>query len=212
MTKRSFPRLLWISPGAGLSDALVRRLRACVKGGLEAFQLREKASFARDLANFAPELRRAMPRDRGVLLINDRVDVCLAAEYDGVQLGQFSLRVEAARSLLGPEAWIGASVHDERELDVAQDGGADYVLASPIYPVRKRGMPPASPLGLVGLAELCARARVPVLALGGVRVESVTEVLDQGAHGVAVMSAIAESEDPRAMVEKYLGALAGHES
>ena len=206
--KAEFPRLLWISPGDGLSEALLRRLQVCVAAGLRAFQLREKASFARQLAVFAPRLRRILPPDKGVVLINDRLDVCLAADFDGVQLGHGSLAVRQARHMLGPQPWIGRSVHDERELVEAEEGGADFVLVSPVYAVRKRGMPNSAPLGLVGLRRLCQRSSLPVLALGGIQAERVDELLEQGVHGIAVLSAIAKSDDPRQVVETLLERLA----
>ena len=201
------PRLLWISPGIGLGDDLLRRLRAAVAGGLRAFQLREKSSFARSLALFAPKLRAILPRGDGLVLINDRVDVCLATDLDGVQIGHGSIPVASARALVGTERWVGASVHDDRELADAEEGGADFVIVSPVFPVRKRGMPPAPPLGLVGLETLTRRTRLPVFALGGIRPARVREVVDQGVHGIAVSSALAEAEDPKSMATELVEAL-----
>lgn len=202
------PRLLWISPGEGVGEKLLRTLRAAVRGGLRAFQLREKASFARTLHEIAPELRRILPREDGsLLLINDRVDVAMSADFDGVQLGHGSLPVRSARQVLGTPKRIGCSVHDLDELRGAEAGGADFVIASPIYPVRKRGLPPAPPLGLVGLRRICEASSLPVYALGGVTPTSVPELLQQGVHGVAVMSTIAKASDPAAIVESFVAAL-----
>ena len=193
------PRLFWISPGAGLGSALERRLAACVGGGLRAFQLREKASFARDIVAAIARLRRSLPAAPGQLLVvNDRVDVALVADCDGVHLGSGSIATADARRLLGTRAWIGRSVHDENELSEAVEGGADYVFVSPVYPVSKRGGPPAPPLGLRGLRTLVERSPLPVYALGGVKEARLDELFESGIHGVALLSALADASDPKA--------------
>lgn len=205
--RRLPPRLLWISPGTGLDHDLVRRLNLAAQAGLRGFQLREKASFARHLVDFAPSLRAALAAPESLLLVNDRVDVCCAAGYDGVQLSHASISIRSARAQLGADAWIGASVHDERQLASAEDEGADFVIVSPVFLVRKRGMAPAPPLGLLGLRTLSRRSALPVLALGGIHGGNVLEVLDQGVHGVAVQSAVGSAADPRAVVADLLAKL-----
>ena len=200
MTQRRFelPRLFWISPGAGLSSALERRLAACVGGGLRAFQLREKASFPRDIVAALARLRRSLPAASGQLLVvNDRVDVALVADCDGVHLTSASIATADARRLLGTRAWIGRSVHNEAELEEAVDGGADYVFVSPVYPVSKRGRPPAPPLGLRGLKAFVEQSPLPVYALGGIREARLDELFQTGIHGVAVLTALADAADPK---------------
>lgn len=206
--RRALPSLFWISPGDGLGEALWRQLRACVRGGLQGFQLREKASFARDLAAAGTDIRKILPAGDGLALVNDRVDVAQAAPFDGVHLGGGSLPVAKARAILGEDAWIGRSVHDQAELEEAAQGGADFVFASPVFPVRKSGLPASSPLGLVGLERLIARSPLPVLALGGITLDNVSEVRRAGVHGVAVMRSVANAGDPRAFVEAMLEQLA----
>lgn len=205
MSGQGLPRLLWISPGDGLGDGLWRTLRAAVRGGLRGFQLREKDCFVRALFDAAPELRRILPReDGGFLVVNDRADVALCSDFDAVQLGHASLPVRATRQLVGASKRIGRSVHNFDELREAEDGDADFVIASPVYPVRKPGLPPSPPLGLRGLREICDATSIPVYALGGIVPERVGEVLAQGVHGVAVQRAIARADDPARVVAEFL--------
>ncbi|MAE77121.1 MAG: thiamine phosphate synthase [Planctomycetes bacterium] len=203
MTGRLPPRLFWISPGRGLSDELLDTLRSCCNAGLTGFQLREKASVARALLATGGELRRIVPSE-GLLMINDRLDLALAGAFDGVHLGAGSVPVDHARRLLGEAAWIGRSVHNDTELAEAVAGGADFVFASPVFPVCKAGVPATAPLGLAGLEGLVAASPMPVLGLGGITPENLDEVLGTGAHGVAVMRSIADSSDPHLLVQRYL--------
>ncbi|MEZ5989186.1 MAG: thiamine phosphate synthase [Planctomycetota bacterium] len=110
------------------------------------------------------------------------------------------------RPASGPSA-CSASVHDEAELERAVAAGADYVLASPVHPVRKAGRPSGAPLGLLGLEALVRAAPIPVLALGGVTPARLPEILATGVHGVAAMSGIGDAADPGAAVAAYLEAL-----
>ncbi len=202
--KKEAPRLFCISPGEGLGPDLDRRLQACVRGGLRAFQLREKASFTGDLVDKARSLRRILPKGESLFVINDRVDVALAADLDGVHLGGHSMSVVDARRLLGADAWIGVSVHDVDQLSRACDEGADYVFVSPVFPTRKAGFRSARSLGLRAFAELVELASVPVFALGGIQAERVREVRGCGAHGVAVLSGLRDAVDAEERTESYM--------
>lgn len=200
------PCLLWISPGRGLGEPLYQRLATCVRAGLRGFQLREKLSYPGDILAFAERAQQLLAEHEGLLLINDRVDIARAARSGGVHLGSRSLPCAVARSILSPGQLIGASVHDIAELERALEGGADYVFASPVYPVRKEGRMSSPPLGPVGLSDLVRRSSVPVFALGGVDPAKVAAVQDTGVHGIAVLSGIAGARDPAAAVEAYLSA------
>ena len=200
------PSLLWISPGRGLGESLYQRLASSVRAGLHGFQIREKLSFPCDVLEFARRARRLLPAEEDLVLINDRVDIARAAGLSGVQLGGRSLPPGVARELLAPGQLMGCSVHDVAELERALAGGADYVIASPVYPVRKSGRMSSPPLGLVGLSDLVRRSSVPVLALGGIKPDKVAAVRDCGVQGIAVLSGIAEAEEPAAAVEAYLDA------
>jgi thiamine-phosphate pyrophosphorylase len=199
--RRRFP-----APQAGqeFADAEWRVLDAAIAAGVGAVQLREKDLDGRALCARAMRLATRC-RAAGVkMIVNDRVDVALAAAADGVQLPADGLPVAAARILLGEGRAIGCSVHGEEEL--ARVAGADFVLFGPIYDTpAKRAFGP--PQGLDRLAAFASRAPLPVVAVGGIVPERVAEVLRAGAMGVAVIGAILDAADPAAVVRSFRAAL-----
>jgi thiamine-phosphate pyrophosphorylase len=180
------------APGEAIVPVVVEALR----GGIRAVQLREKDLPARDLLRLARELREATARHGARLLVNDRVDVAMAAGADGVHLGVSSLRPREARRLLGPKGLVGCSTHSLRELAEAEEGGADFVTFGPVFftPSKAAYGPP---VGLPALAAACRAARIPVFALGGVGAGNLDVVLSAGAHGVALVSGVVAAPDPR---------------
>ncbi|ABG05323.1 thiamine-phosphate pyrophosphorylase [Rubrobacter xylanophilus DSM 9941] len=174
----------------GLEEAVLAALR----GGVDWVQLREKGGPAAGLyetaLRIAPEARR-----RGVgVLVNDRVDVALAAGADGVHLAARSLPPAVARSLISGGMLLGVSVHSLQEARRAVEGGADYVTFGHVYPTAsKPGLPPR---GVRELARIVESVEVPVLAVGGIDASNVREVLSTGASGIAVISAILAAADP----------------
>jgi thiamine-phosphate pyrophosphorylase len=181
------------TPGEAIVPVGVEALR----GGIRAVQLREKDLPALDLLRLARELREATAQHGARLLVNDRVDVAMAAGADGVHLGVSSLPAREARRLLGPSALVGCSTHTLRELADAEEGGADFVTFGPVFftPSKAAYGPP---VGLPALAAACRAARIPVFALGGVGVGNVEEVLSAGAYGAAMVSGVIAAPDPRA--------------
>ena len=205
------PSLFWISPGEGLSEELYQGLAACVREGLDGFQLRERHSFPRDLLPAVARCRELLPASQGWLMVNDRLDLALASEADGVHLRRTSLPPAVARKAVGSQLRIGASVHDEEELREALAGEVDYVFASPVFPVRKSAGPPRPPLGLFGLRSLVELSNVPVIALGGILPSNAAEVLETGVHGLAFMRGPLASGDPGGFV-RALRELLGNRS
>ncbi len=182
---------------------LVKAVRAALAGGVRAVQLREKDLPARDLLALARQLR-ALTRGFGAqLLINDRLDVALAAEADGVHLAGGSLPVAEARALLGPDRLIGVSTHHRAEVASAAGQGADFVTFGPVYHTPSKARY-GSPVGLDRLREACAACPLPVFALGGVKHDRIADILNCGTHGIAMISAILACEDPCAATRALL--------
>ena len=173
---------------------------------MPAVQLRERDLPTRELLLLAQGIRlitspRAVP-----LIINDRVDLMLALNLDGVHLRANSLPVSVARRLVGPDRLIGISTHSLAEVHAAERDGADYVVFGPIFDTpSKRQF--GSPVGLEQLAEVRRLSAIPVFAIGGVTRVSVPDVLRAGAHGVAVIGSILAQDDIAAATREIAAAL-----
>jgi thiamine-phosphate pyrophosphorylase len=174
---------------------LVDVVHAALDGGVDAVQLREKDLLGAELLRLATRLRKLTTRYAAALLINDRIDVALAADADGVHLGQNAIPPADARRVVGPTRLVGISTHSPAEAAAAVDGGADFVVFGPVYRTPSK-TPFGPPRGPDALAEVTASVRLPVFAIGGITAERVAEVRRAGAAGVAVISAIIAAEDP----------------
>jgi len=186
---------------AGRSLDLV--VREALAGGVKAVQLREKDLSVRELLRLAGTFRSITAEFGARLLINDRVDVCLAVGADGVHLRAGSLPVPAVRKILGPDRLIGRSVHSASEAMEAQRAGADYVILGPIYDTpSKRSM--GKPLGLSELRSAADQVSIPVFAIGGIRSDRIREIIQSGVQGVAAISVLLHAPDPRSSAERLL--------
>jgi len=172
---------------------LVEVIHAALDGGVRAVQLREKDLEGGALYQLAAQLRALTARYQARLLINDRLDVALAVEADGVHLGQTSFPAAAARRLLGPGKLIGVSTHNPTEIAAA--AGADFVVFGPVYATPSKAAY-GEPQGLVRLRQAVALSPAPLLAIGGITAKRVAQVLTTGAHGVSVISALSAAPDP----------------
>ena len=157
--------------------------------GIRLFQYRNKTRSPRDVFAKARELREVAARSGALFIVNDRCDVALAVEADGVHLGQEDLPLDLARKVMGPRKIIGISTHRPEEVTQATRGGADYIGYGPLFPTTTKETHVA-PVGLAGLREIRALTPLPVFVIGGITVDSVEEVLASGANGVAVASAV----------------------
>lgn len=177
-----------------------------VKGGVSMVQLREKDMDTRGFIDLGSRLLRLL-RPLGVpLIINDRVDVALAVDADGVHIGQSDMPYEIARRLLGPDKIIGLSVENMDELRQAESLDVDYVAVSPVYSTATK-TDTAAPFGLDGLREAVRLTRHPVVAIGGMNENTAPAVFAAGADGIAVVSAICSAPDPAAASARLLSSL-----
>ncbi|QYZ78921.1 thiamine phosphate synthase [Methanofollis formosanus] len=178
----------------GLGRSHLEQASLAVAGGADVVQLRDKGMGTAALLEEARAIR-AVTEDAGArLIVNDRLDVALAAGADGVHLGQDDLPVEEARLLAPPGFIIGVSVGTIAEARAAVDGGADYLALSPTFSTGTKA--DAGPgHGLAALREIKSAVAVPLLGIGGIGPENVAEVIAAGADGVAVVSAVVGQED-----------------
>lgn len=188
--------------GRLLTDVVEQALR----GGVRAVQLRERDLDTRALLALAQALRTVTARHGAALLINDRIDVALACEADGVHLPADSFAVSDARSLLGPTALIGVSTHAPDDVRRAASADADLVVFGPVFdtPSKRRYGPP---VGIGALAEAVRVAPIPVYALGGVTATKVPDLLRTDIAGVAVISAVIGADDPQRAAAELIAAL-----
>ena len=174
---------------------LVDTVEAALRGGVRGVQLREKDLSAAALLPLARDLRTMTRRYGAKLLINDRIDVALAVEADGVHLGGHSLPTFLARRLLGPERLIGVSTHRLAEISTAAADGADFVTFGPVFTTPSKA-DYGPPLGINALHAACAAAPLPVFALGGIKAAHLSSLRGCGCHGIAVISAIIAAPSP----------------
>lgn len=188
---------LYLVTDRGLSRgrSTVDIVRAALAGGVTCVQLREKRASTRD---FLAEARavRALLRGSGVpLVINDRIDVALAVDADGVHLGQTDMPLADARRLVGTSMFIGISAECVEHAIQAERAGADYVGVSPVFATStKTDTAPA--LGLSGIAAMRAAVSIPLVGIGGITQANVADVIRAGCDGAAVVSAIVGVPDP----------------
>jgi len=177
--------------------AVAEIVAAAVKGGVTMVQLREKTAATRAFVEQARALQRLLAPLQVPLLINDRIDVALAARADGAHVGQRDMPIALARQLLGPKAIIGLSITARGELDGEGVALADYLGVGPIF-AQATKLDATPPLGLDGLAEIRRATRKPIVAIGGIAAANAATVRAAGADGIAVVSAIMGAADPMA--------------
>ncbi len=178
---------------------------AAVQGGVTLVQLREKTASTRAFIEQARVLKRLLAPLRVPLLINDRIDVALAAGADGAHVGQQDMPVALARQLLGPAAIIGLSITELGQVRDRDVELADYFGVGPIF-AQSTKLDAAPPLGLDGLAEARRATGKPIVAIGGVSAANADAVRSVGADGIAVVSAIMGADDPRAAAAALVSA------
>lgn len=177
--------------GRGLEEVV----ELAVRGGVSLVQLREKSCSTREYIEISRRLQKILKPQDIPLIINDRVDVALAAGADGVHLGQADMAYQDARRLLGRRAIIGISAETMDQAEDVETLDIDYLAVSPIFPTPTKTDTKA-PWGIEGLRQLRQRSRHILIGIGGINPSNAAEVLEAGADGLAVVSAICSAPDP----------------
>lgn len=175
--------------------------------GCSLLQYRNKSDNAREMLDQARELRTRLGasfRSDVKLIMNDRADLCLVAQYDGLHVGQNDLSPESARMLLGPDRWLGVSTHNPEQLAEAAKTSADYIAIGPIFATSSKANPDPV-VGLDGIRRARELTRKPLVAIGGITRANARSVIDAGADAVAVISDLIR--DPRKSAEEFLSIL-----
>jgi len=174
-----------------------------LEGGADVIQVRVKGWTDRDLLELAEQVAAWCQPYGAACIVNDRVDVALAAGADGVHLGAEDLPVSVARRLLGPDALVGGTARDAATARALVAAGASYLGVGPCFAtVTKTGLP--DPIGLAGVAAVAAAVDVPIIAIGGVGADQIAELRAVGAYGVAVVDAVSGADDQAGAVRNLL--------
>jgi len=173
---------------------IILAIEKAIEGGVSLVQLRAKNLESREYLELSLKAHEITKIKNIPFIINDRVDIAFSCKADGVHLGQDDLPLFFTRKILGKKKLIGVSVNTVKEAKEAEQGGADYLGVGPIYFTQtKKDIRP--PIGLEGLRDIRRRVEVPILAIGGVNAKNAREIIETGADGVAVVSAILASEN-----------------
>ncbi|MCL5056561.1 MAG: thiamine phosphate synthase [Actinobacteria bacterium] len=173
---------------------LFSAVEEAIAGGVTLVQLREKDISSLDFYNIALKLREVTKYHGVPLIINDRLDIALAADADGLHVGQEDLPVRDARRLLGEDKILGYSVTTIEEAVFGQTNGADYLGAGPVYPTGSKA-DAAPPIGIDQLKRIKDSVSLPVVAIGGIGAANIKEIKASGVDGVSLISAILGSND-----------------
>jgi thiamine-phosphate pyrophosphorylase len=181
----------------------MRFVEELVSGGTSLLQYRDKLRNPREVLDQAYQIKRRVG-DSVKLIMNDRADFCVAAEFDGVHVGQEDLSPEGARIVIGAGRWLGVSTHNPDQLKVADKTPADYLAIGPVFATSSKANPDPV-VGLEGVRAARALTRKPLVAIGGITRENCRSVVEAGADSVAVISDLLR--DPGKTVRDFLAIL-----
>jgi thiamine-phosphate pyrophosphorylase len=206
---RPFELSVYLITDRALSGArsVYDTVRDAIAGGATLVQLRDPQAKTRALVEEARALVALLRPKRVPLIINDRVDVALAADADGVHVGQSDMLAADARALIGPARILGLSVTSEDDLVGSALVGVDYLGVGPIYPSPTKA-DAAPPMAIGGLKAIARRTRLPIVAIGGLHAGNAAEAIAAGAEGVAVVSAICAAPDAEVAARELAGIVA----
>ena len=181
------------------TSAIVDYAKDLATGGATLIQYRNKVGSTREMLAHAREIRRVLGRSV-TLIMNDRADICLAAGYNGVHVGQDDLSPEGARTVIGADRLLGVSTHSLEQLQEADGGSADYIAFGPVFATSSKRNPDAI-VGLDGIRAARAATKKPLVAIGGITRANARSVIDAGADSVAVIADLLTS--PAKVAEEF---------
>ena len=195
------PRLYAILDSSCFPDSqvLFSTAEELFAGGVTLLQYRDKSGKAREMLEQARELKRRLGGSVK-LMMNDRADLCLAAGFDGVHVGQDDLSAEGARKIIGGRVWLGVSTHNSEQVEEADKTSADYIAIGPVFSTASK-VNPDPVVGLEGVRKARALTRKPLVAIGGINRANCRSVIEAGADSVAVISDL--MREPRKSAEDF---------
>ena len=183
-------------------EKFLRTIEEGIKGGVSVVQIREKTAETLDFYNLALKVKEITSKYNVPLIINDRVDVALAIDAEGIHVGQSDMPCDVTRKLVGPDKIVGVSAATIEEAKKAEKDGADYIGTGAVFPTATKDDAPK--ITKKDLKEIVDSINIPVVAIGGITIENASELIDTGISGLSVVSAIMSSDDPKKSSEKLL--------
>lgn len=183
-------------------EKFLKTIEEGIKGGVSVVQIREKTADTLDFYNLALKVKEITTKYNVPLIINDRVDVALAIDADGVHVGQTDMPCDVTRKLIGEDKILGISAATIQEAEKAEKDGADYLGTGAVFPTQTKD--DASSVTKEELKEIVESVDIPVVAIGGITLENAHELNDTGIAGLSVVSAIMSSDNPKKSSEELL--------
>lgn len=183
-------------------DKFLNTIEEGIKGGVTVVQIREKTAETLDFYNLALKVKEITTKYDVPLIINDRVDVALAIDADGVHVGQSDMPCDVTRRLIGPDKILGISAATIEEAKKAESDGADYIGTGAVFPTATKDDAPS--VTKEELTEIVKSINIPVVAIGGINLDNASQLTDTGIAGLSVVSAIMSSDNPKKSSEELL--------
>lgn len=184
------------------TEKFLKTIEEGIKGGVSVVQIREKTADTLDFYNLALKVKKITEKYNVPLIINDRVDVALAINADGVHVGQSDMPCDITRKLIGSDKILGVSAHNIEEAKKAQKDGADYLGSGAVFPTSTKDN--ANRITKEDLKEIVKSVDIPVVAIGGINLDNAHELTDTGIAGFSVVSAIMSSDNPEKSSKELL--------
>jgi thiamine-phosphate pyrophosphorylase len=197
------PRLYVILDAGLMKGSTEETAKQLIEAGVRILQYRSKGGTAREMLEVSRSVAAIAAEGHATFFVNDRPDVGYLSGASGVHVGQTDLSVEAARAVIGAKKWIGVSTHNEAQFRTAINTSADYVAVGPIFSTSSKENPDPV-VGTEFIRRMRGLTEKPMVAIGGIRLERTTEVIEAGADSVAVMSDILTAENPMTRARQFL--------
>ena len=183
-------------------EKFLNTIEEAIKGGTSVVQIREKTADTLDFYNLALKVKEITTKYNVPLIINDRVDIAMAIDADGVHVGQSDMPCDVTRRLIGEDKILGVSAATIDEAQKAQRDGADYIGTGAVFPTKTKDDAPS--VTKQELKEIVESIDIPVVAIGGINMDNAHELIDTGIAGLSVVSAIMSSDNPKKSSEELL--------
>ena len=183
-------------------EKFLNTIEEAIKGGVTVVQIREKTADTLDFYNLALKVKEITTKYKVPLIINDRVDIALAIDADGVHVGQSDMPCDVTRRLIGEDKILGVSAATASEAKKAEKDGADYIGTGAVFPTATKDDAPS--VTKSELKEVVESINIPVVAIGGINLDNANQLVDTGIAGLSVVSAIMSSDNPKKSSEELL--------